>query len=106
LRLRADFDRVFQRGRHNSGRLLAVRTAANGLEWSRCGYAIPKRVGKAVTRNRVRRRLREALRILPLAPGYDVVVSVRPEAAAASFHDLKVELTLLLRRARLLDAPA
>jgi len=86
--------------------LLAVRTAPNGLGWSRCGYTIPKRVGKAVTRNRVRRRLREVLRILPLTPGYDVVVSVRPEAAKSSFHDLKAELTLLLRRARLLDAPA
>jgi ribonuclease P protein component len=57
-----------------------------------------------VTRNRVRRRLREALRLLPLLPGYDVVISVRPEAAGATFHALKTELTLLFRRAKLLNA--
>jgi ribonuclease P protein component len=106
LRRRADFDRVFQQGRHNSARLLAVRSVANGQPLSRFAYAIPKRVGTAVVRNRVRRRLREAIRMLPFQEGYDVVISVRPEAAPASFHDLKQELTLLLRRARLLDVPA
>jgi ribonuclease P protein component len=103
LRRRADFDRVFQQGRHNSGRLLAVRTVTNELALSRFAFAIPKRVGKAVVRNRVRRRLREMLRSLPLLEGYDVVISVRPEAALSSFYALKQELTLLLKRARLLD---
>jgi len=70
---------------------------------SRLAYVIPKRVGKAVTRNRVRRRLREALRSLPLAEGYDVVVSARPEAGAATFQALRQELVLLLGRARLLN---
>jgi len=73
---------------------------------SRFAYMIPRRVGKAVTRNRVRRRLREALRSLPLVEGYDLVVSARQEAAAASFHALRAELVMLLRRARLLDASA
>lgn len=82
-----------------------MRSVANGLEWSRFAYAIPRRVGNAVVRNRVRRRLREALRSLPLRPGFDVVVTARPEAAAAGFQALRSELALLLRRARLLDAP-
>jgi ribonuclease P protein component len=96
---------VFQQGRHNSGKLIAVRTAPNGLELSRHAYAVSKRVGNAVVRNKVRRRLREALRSLPLQEGFDVVISVRPEAARATFRDLKTELTLLLNRARLLDDP-
>ena len=85
---------------------MALRSAPNELNWSRYGYAVPKRVGKAVTRNRVRRRLREMLRLLPVQEGYDVVISARPEAAQASFYQLKAELTLLLRRAKLLDVPA
>jgi ribonuclease P protein component len=85
---------------------MALRSAPNGRELSRYAYAIPKRVGTAVARNRVRRRLREALRSLPVSEGYDLVISVRQEAAAASFHALLAELTLLLRRARLIDAPA
>jgi ribonuclease P protein component len=59
-----------------------------------------------VTRNRVRRRLREMLRSLPVCEGYDLVISVRPEAAQATFFALKTELILLLKRARLLDPPA
>jgi len=102
LRRRADFDRVFQQGRHNSGRLLAVRSVQNELAWSRFAYAVPKRVGKAVVRNKVRRRLREILRALPLEEGYDVVISVRPEAAQSTFYALKQEVETLLRRARLL----
>jgi ribonuclease P protein component len=63
-------------------------------------------VGNAVVRNRLRRRLRETIRTLPLLEGYDVVITARPEAAKASFHELRQELLLLFRRAKLLDAPA
>lgn len=82
---------------------MAVRSVANGLPLSRFAYAVPKRVGIAVVRNKVRRRLREILRSLPVLEGYDIVISVRPEAAAASYQGLEGELTLLLQRARLLD---
>jgi ribonuclease P protein component len=62
-------------------------------------------VGSAVLRNLLRRRLREALRLLSLREGYDVVITVRPEAAKVTFYALRAELMLLLRRARLLEAP-
>ena len=75
---------------------------ANGLPHSRFAWAISKRVGNAVVRNRLRRRLREAMRSLSVAEGYDLVVTARPEAASATFAALKSELELLLRRARLL----
>ena len=97
---------MFQQGRHNSGKLIAVRSVANGLPLSRHAYAVSKRVGNAVVRNKVRRRLREALRSLPVIEGFDIVISVRPEAAQATFQNLKAELATLLKRARLLDAPA
>jgi ribonuclease P protein component len=106
LRRRADFDRVFQRGRHNSGRFMAVRSIANEQDLTRYAFAISKRVGKAVTRNRVRRRLREILRALPVRESFDIVLTVRPEAATATFQELKTELELLLNRAKLLEAPA
>ena len=78
---------------------------ANQQTWTRYAYAIPKRVGKAVVRNKIRRRLREVLRSLSLLEGYDIVISVRPEAARSTFQDLRKELTLLIERSRLL-APA
>lgn len=82
---------------------MAVRSAPNAGPLSRFGYAIPKRVGNAVVRNKIRRRLREILRSLPLREGFDIVITVRPDAAAASFQTLSTELTLLLKRARVLD---
>ena len=82
---------------------MAVRSVANGLPLSRYAYAVSKRVGIAVVRNKVRRRLRELLRSLPIMEGYDVVISVRPEAAAATYQGLEKELTRLFTRARLLE---
>jgi ribonuclease P protein component len=84
---------------------MAVRSAPNQASLSRFGYAVPKRVGNAVVRNRVRRRLREILRLLPLKEGFDVVITVRQDAAQASFQSLRTELLTLLRRARVLDIP-
>ena len=103
MRRRADFDRVFQHGRHNSARLMAVRSIANEGPLTRYAFAIPKRVGNAVVRNKIRRRLREVLRLLPLSEGFDIVISVRPPAAEATFLMLKTELIMLLKRSRIVD---
>ena len=82
--------------------MLTLGFQANGLPRNRYGYAIGKRVGNAVTRNLVRRRLREIVRLLPLAAGYDIVVTARAEAATASFDDLQRASTQCARRGGLL----
>ena len=106
LRNRKDFDAVFQRGRSWNNDLLVLRTLPNNLEHNRTGFVTSKRVGKAVVRNRVRRRLREAIRVMPLAPGYDLVVSAKSRTADADFHQLKRAAENLLRRAGLLQDAA
>jgi ribonuclease P protein component len=57
-----------------------------------------------VVRNKVRRRLREIARALPVLEGHDIVISARPQAAQADFQALRAELSLLLGRARLLGS--
>src|SRR3972149_7470833 len=89
LRRRTDFDAVFQRGKLLSNRMLVLRSLPNQLPHNRYGFITSKRLGNAVVRNRVRRRLREGIRSLPARPGWDVVVSARIAAAQADFHQLK-----------------
>ena len=102
LRRRKDFDAVFGQGRAWANQFLVLRSVPNQLEHNRFGFVTSKRVGKAVVRNRVRRRLREAVRSLPSRPGWDVVISAKRAASEADFHQLKAALADLLGRARLL----
>ena len=55
---------------------------------NRYGFAVGKRVGCAVIRNRTKRRLREIMHGLPLAPGHDVLVTAEPACVSASFQEL------------------
>lgn len=69
----------------------------------RLGVSTSKRVGKAVARNKVRRRIRELVRarLRGLQTGWDVVIVARPPAASAAFGQLGEALDQLLTRARL-----
>jgi ribonuclease P protein component len=74
----------------------------NGLGSTRYGFAVGRRVGKAVVRNRIKRRLREILRKTSLSPGWDVVLIARIPAAQADYHRLEKSVLALLMRAGLL----
>ena len=69
---------------------LDVRTAASPLGACRVGFIVPKHKQTGVARNRLKRRLRELvrLRLLPGAPAADVVIRARREAYDASFEAL------------------
>ena len=75
------------------GRLFSVHALPNGVGEPRLGLSVSKKVGHAVTRNGVRRRLKEIFRSLRqgLPGGMDLVVSARPAAAEASYWELNEE---------------
>ena len=78
-----------------------VYVAPNELGCTRVGITVSGRVGNAVVRNRVRRRLREALavRIAALPASADAVVVARPASARASWSELSAALDSVLARA-------
>ncbi len=103
LRKRAEFSAVYRKGRPYRSTLLIIRILRNeGFAHTRFGFAVGAALGKAVVRNKVRRRLREAARTLSLEPGWDIVVTARQGAQLASYAQLRQELAGLLRRAGVL----
>jgi ribonuclease P protein component len=103
----ADFRRARSEGRSWAHPLLGLHARPSGEPRFRAGIAVGKRVGGAVQRNRVKRRVREILRarLAELTPGWDIVISARPPAAAASFAELSAAIDQLLGRARLRSPP-
>jgi ribonuclease P protein component len=78
--------------------LLVMKVIPNGLEYSRYGISVSRRVGNAVTRNRTKRRLREVLRVTALKPGWDMIFIARPSAAKGKYSILAKNIVSLLRQ--------
>jgi len=93
---------VYNKGGSWASKLVVVKALPNGLTLSRYGFSVSRRVGKAVVRNRVKRLLREILRLTPLLPGWDIIFIARPLAASADYTNLEKSVKGLLHRARVL----
>jgi ribonuclease P protein component len=99
---KTQFDLVYDKGSSWVNRVLVLKAIPNGLEISRYGFTISRRVGKAVVRNRIKRLLREVLRCTKLLPGWDMVFIVRMPAAAEGYTGISNSVRELLSRAGLL----
>jgi ribonuclease P protein component len=101
LRAPADFEALQRHGRSRGHPLVAVRFHRTGGAGTRFGLSTGRRLGGAVDRNRVRRRVRAILRSLAARtePGWDVLVVCRPAAVAASHRELAEALEGVLTRA-------
>lgn len=108
LTLRRDFDRVFRSGRRGSSDLVTVWAVRGEGPVVRVGFAVGRRLGGAVVRNRIRRRLREALRqeLFGVPPGTDVVIVARPGCLDAHFGGLREALRIALKKAGAWVGPA
>ncbi|MDR1157841.1 MAG: ribonuclease P protein component [Oscillospiraceae bacterium] len=107
LRLNRDFKRTYARGRSLAGPLLALYARPNRSARTRLGLTVGAKLGKAVRRNRVRRRIKEAYRLSErrFRPGHDLVVVARVRAGDATYAELERELLRLMARLGLVVAP-
>jgi ribonuclease P protein component len=105
LRKQKDFDRVFGSGSFFSQGFLALKTVPNGLPSSRFGFIVSNKVSKkAVSRNRIKRLLRESVRLSfeQIKPGFDIAVMARADISKKSFVEVNVAVDSLLKRSGLL----
>ena len=103
LAKRREFVSVYEQGQKVFSRFTVLFFAGNALPYSRIGITATKKLGKANVRNRLKRWTREVYRRQrePLgidARSLDIVVNVKPNAAAASFQDYSRDLGRVLER--------
>lgn len=93
-----------RRGEKLRGRLFLLEALDRGDETApRVGFTVTKKVGNAVVRNRVRRRLKEAVRLHAagdMRPGSDYVIVGRADVLTAPFAEIGAELSRRMRKAR------
>jgi ribonuclease P protein component len=99
------FQEIRRQGRSYSNHLLVLCALPNELPYSRFGFSVSRRIGKAVVRNRVKRRLREAVRLRmgQVRPGWDLIFIARNPIRDADFRKIDAACARLLRRASLLS---
>ena len=94
LKLNHEFQRLYRKGKSAVCPCLALYCRKTGRPYSRLGLTVGTKLGKAVVRNKIRRRLREAYRIHEdqFRPGVDLVVVARVRAAHVPYHELERSL--------------
>ena len=98
---------IFRRLYHTNGQAngcLVLYARKNRTSTNRVGITVGKKLGHAVVRNRIRRRLREVYRLNEdkFQPGWDIVVVARTKAINASFQTLTNNYLSLARKAGIL----
>ena len=104
LKLNHIFRRLYRsNGQANSCLVLYARK--NRTSTNRVGITVSKKLGKAVVRNRVRRRIREAYRLNEerFLPGWDIVIVARSRAVEVSFQKLTQRLLSLSEQAGIVE---
>lgn len=103
MRFQWEFNLVKQIGVVCAGQLIVLSACYQSEESSRhIGFVISRRLGRAVVRNRIRRRLREVYRLQRrwIGLGFWLVLIARPPSAKASFKELEAEFMVLYQSAR------
>lgn len=103
LKKRYQFNYVYKSGEHFSGEHVVLYFVSSKTKSVKIGFAVTKKVGHAVVRNKVRRRLREIMqKHLPfIKQNYNIIVVAKDTITSATFQDLSSEIEKLIKKAKL-----
>ncbi|NLW39668.1 MAG: ribonuclease P protein component [Tissierellia bacterium] len=104
LRKNEDFKRVYRRGKSFGNRNLVLYIYKNGLDFSRVGFSVSKKIGSSVVRNKVKRRLREIFRnnFDNIMDGYDIIIIPKKNVVDMEFKKLESSVFHILKISGLL----
>ncbi len=99
----SEFKRVFSEGRRIEDKNLIIFILKNDYDFNRLGIIVKKEIGKAVVRNKIKRRLKETSRLLnmKLLPGYDIIVLAKNNIREANYFEICYDLEGLLYKGKL-----
>lgn len=101
----SDFQSVFKGGKSFANRQFVIYMYKNELNVPfRIGLSVSKKVGNAVTRNRIKRHVRQSFTEMKeeIVPGYDFIIIARKPAAEMNGTEIKKSLIHVLKRAKAL----
>ncbi len=101
LKKNKEFKKVYSTGESWVTANLVLYTKPNNLAENRCGFSISKKIGKAVIRNKLRRRLKEILRLNDhkMKKGYDLIFIARKAVVELDYKKLERNVYKLLQKA-------
>ncbi len=106
LKKKKDFERVSMQGGVERSGFLVLRFVRNNEDKTRVGFVCSKKISKkAVVRNKIRRRMKQAVRKqhVFLKKGYDIVFFARPAITNKDFWDIEKDIGQILKDAKLLS---
>lgn len=106
MKYNRDFRYLYNKGKSFAGAYLVIYVKKAGKRENILGITVTKKIGNAVTRNRVRRLIRECYRLREseINTGYKIVVVARGRAAEADFYAIRNDMGYLLKKSGLIAA--
>ena len=105
LKKKKDFEKVFKKGKSFKEDFLILKIISNNLEVSRFGFIVSQKISKrASLRNKIKRRLRESvrLRLLKIKKGIDGVLITSPGLETKDFWEIEKSIDKLFKKAKLI----
>jgi ribonuclease P protein component len=106
LKKDSDFRKVYRSGKSIANKYLVMYILENKSEETRIGISVSKKVGKAITRNRVRRLIKEVYRLNvddKVKSGYDIVFIARISSNDATYKDIEKSVNHLVKKSNLIN---